>query len=132
MMAIESLQHFIDTLKSKLANERAENAHLQEHLVAAVERGVWLWHYTWKRHLFMLGAEVERTDRTERERDGYKALAELRGEALMEYGNHHSSCILEHYAPGVRDCGCGYVAALRAAIAIMPEEAREKESSHER
>ena len=37
-------------------------------------------------------------------------------EALMKYGNHHSSCILEHHAPGVRDCGCGYVAALREAI----------------
>ena len=31
----------------------------------AIQRGVWLWHYTWKRHLFMLGAEVERTDRAE-------------------------------------------------------------------
>ena len=41
----------------------------------AIERGVWLWHHTWKRHLFMLGAEVERTDRAE-------ALAERRKKEL--------------------------------------------------
>ncbi len=57
----------------------------------------------------------------------YKALAERRGEALMEYGNHHLSCILEHHAPGVRDCGCGYIVALRAAIDVTPEQAKEKE-----
>jgi hypothetical protein len=42
-------------------------------------------------------------------------VARLR-EALMEYGNHHASCVLEHHAPGVRDCGCGWVGALRAAL----------------
>ena len=40
MMATESLQHFIDTLKSKLANERAENARLQEQVDTATETGL--------------------------------------------------------------------------------------------
>ncbi|KKM20807.1 hypothetical protein LCGC14_1641850 [marine sediment metagenome] len=39
-------------------------------------------------------------------------------EALMKYGNHHSSCILEHHAPGIRDCGCGFVAILREVAGL--------------
>ena len=35
---------------------------------------------------------------------------------LLEYCNHHSSCILAHHAPGIRDCGCGYLGVLRAAL----------------
>ncbi|KKM13450.1 hypothetical protein LCGC14_1716140 [marine sediment metagenome] len=35
---------------------------------------------------------------------------------FTQYGNHHSSCILEHHAPDVRDCGCGYISALRAIL----------------
>ena len=47
----------------------AEVARLTEERDGAVDRGVWLWTYSWKRHLFMLGAEVLRTDAVERERD---------------------------------------------------------------
>ncbi|KKL85703.1 hypothetical protein LCGC14_1952110 [marine sediment metagenome] len=41
---------------------------------------------------------------------------------LLEYCKHHSSCILEHHAPGVRDCGCGYVGVLRAALDALEKE----------
>ena len=44
-----------------------------------------------------------------------EALEEAR-RLFTEYGNHHSSCILEHHAPGVRDCGCGYIVALRTIL----------------
>ena len=44
-----------------------------------------------------------------------EALEEAR-ELFGKYGRHHPSCMLEHHAPGVRDCGCGYVAALRTIL----------------
>ena len=56
---------------------------------------------------------------TEREMSRGKEIVRLRiahsklQEAFMKYGMHHSSCILEHHAPGVRDCGCGFIAVLR-------------------
>ena len=51
-----------------------------------------------------------------RKRDAaLEALEEAR-RLFTEYGNHHSSCILEHHAPGVRDCGCGYIVALRTIL----------------
>ena len=62
---------------------------------------------------------------TEREISRGKEIIRLRvahtklQEAFMEYGKHHSSCILEHHAPGVRDCGCGFVGILRE-IAGLP------------
>ena len=80
---------------------RAENARLQERVEEAEEQ---------------IQVSTATGLRIVQERNEARALAERRKKALMEYGNHHSSCILEHHAPGVRDCGCGYIAALRAAI----------------
>jgi len=35
---------------------------------------------------------------------------------FTEYGRHHLDCVLDHHAPGVRDCRCGYVSALRTVL----------------
>lgn len=43
--------------------------------------------------------------------------AKLR-DAFIEYGKHHLWCSLEHHAPGIHDCGCGFVGALRSAAKL--------------
>ena len=103
--------------EGRIADLEAENARLRERYVGNREDCGHLKCFTRAPGLLVEGCEVCVSDH-------YRALAERRGEALMEYGNHHSSCILEHHAPGVRDCGCGYVAALRAAIAATPDGER--------
>jgi len=50
------------------------------------------------------------------ERGPFKRQLEEAQVLFTQYGNHHSSCILEHHAPGIRDCGCGYIVALRAVL----------------
>jgi hypothetical protein len=105
---------------------RAENARLQAELKvaeAAVEKGgtvMFTGVSVPKRELDEAKAEIGRLsalliDRR-RERDGYKALAERRGEALEKtlpkLGLHIDAGVAE---------------VVRAAIAMTPEEAREKE-----
>jgi hypothetical protein len=65
--------------------------------------------------------------KVERERDGYKAQAELRGEALTEDArtqHHHGPTCNWGKLPKPQLCVC---CSLEAAIDATPEEAREKE-----
>ena len=112
-MPTESLQHFIDTLKDKLAKERAENARLHERV-----KELEFWWNT-----------------TERERDGYAAQSEQRREALAFYADESNWAVNEdscQCGEPQRNCCCPAPANddgahARAAIAISPEQAREKE-----
>ncbi len=67
---------------------------------------------------------LESLSEARRERVAAVEALEEAQELFTKYGNHHSSCILEHHAPGVRDCGCGYVAALRAILGESGRQAR--------
>jgi hypothetical protein len=87
---------------------RAENARLQE-LVEEAEA---------ERDLALAGVRV-----TERERDGYKAQAEVRGKALAAELSGHVRRV--HWNGVAQPNVCSRCKDLTAAIDALPEEARE-------
>ena len=81
----------------------------------------------WRRDLAKTRRDdLEVMNRYADERDGYKALAKLRGEALNNmWGLHHG---FEHKGHLNREtCPATSCREARAAIDALPEEAREKE-----
>lgn len=110
---------------------RNENARLQTALEGTVQRGVRLLKEIERLHedLRVLNEDfspevweemLQRAEKAERERDGYKALAEWRREALEPLVPENVVCECDE---GDESDRC----FARAAIDATPEEAREKE-----
>ena len=110
--------------ETRIADLEAENARLQERVTETEHTSDGL-------HAAVLMGS-KHTKALEAERDGYKTLAEQRGEALEKVVSRWQSYRSETLPGRTRNQDLGYCAEdmkeiARDAIAISPEQAREKE-----
>ena len=113
-----------DWANSRIADLEAENARLQERVKEAEQISDGL-------HAAVLMGS-EHTKALERERDGYKARDKLRGEALgwaIHELENAANTRLDELRNWMHRLDFEELERARAAIAISPEQAREKEGN---
>ena len=129
MSATDELEHYM----TACSGLRAENARLQTALDETHGRGVWLWSQLQATATAIVQLTIDGIHFLERERDGYKALAERRGKALgkwLSLREHLFKCRLCLEAPAMCHEGARLeheaVSESESTIDATPE-AREKE-----